>query len=193
MTTIPAGSKLIFTILVYRDSPQAFRWRWLQGKADCIADWPENATVAAYTYSCAFPPSQYGNLAGFFELYWDNGTRFLCTAYFESDRRKRYGKELARKYRWPLGRGSHQLIHGDELSTFSPYSKDCERRQSLRDALHQIREKASQLGAYADISQQLKMVDLISLDELFRDAYWRRSSTRRIAKLKGLENQSGTP
>lgn len=163
---IPACSKLLFQIFVYREAPEAFHRKWGDRQTKFLQANSGGSDRLLDSYRSGNPPWDYSNIAGFFDLYWDTGTRFLADSYFEADRRRRYGKAVQETEYWPLERGYHRCHWGRALSEFWAHSTMEQKRGSLQQALLEVRSAASRLGAYADISTQMRLLDCLDIDKL---------------------------
>jgi hypothetical protein len=172
MIGVSKCAKLVFTILVYRHSPEEFS-KLRERRFKSMYTKTHGAGRHRDEFDASHPAiHRYNDIAGFAELYWDGGTRILAELFLQGDRRRKYGKAVAAGRRpetvspdrfYPL-----YALYVEASGISHPQrSSEADRRLALQESLQFVREEATKLGCYVDLKHEEVILDATDVQRLF--------------------------
>ena len=147
----PRG-RMIFTILLHRQTPQEFE-----------SHWRSEANLRGGRAGRSFA-HRYNNVAAFAEVYWNAGDQILIAYYIRGDRRTRLGKVLD-----PHASASQFYFRWCDKVNILPSRNPTERakRKAVSAALDHVERAAANQNWFVDLSHERHLLGALSMKKLF--------------------------
>lgn len=169
MVAAPKGSKLIFTVLLHRHSPERFQELRLR-RLNSMYSSPRTRERYRDEFDSQFSPIyRYNDVAGYAEIYWDAGTRVLIDLFFRGDLRTKYGKAVACGRRGQISASQFYLyLHCLEAGGIPHLScSEALKREAIIDGLQRVRAVAADMGCVIDLTHEETLLSAIDVRYLF--------------------------
>ena len=163
--------RLLFRVMVTHRDQHAFHAARESRSERLAGDFgidPREPWFDEWRFSKDPPTYPYNDIYGFFEIFWDGGTRVLANCYFRGDARRRAGRRLraAAGGQDLRSQGFFLHWHRKELAWLPNTPSPQSIRRVLSMALDRVDDAAKDLGGVAHLDHARTMLPHVNWDAL---------------------------